>query len=333
MKRKWLAIGIILLFVGTCIIPAIAQDTEKPLPTSRGNWLYVGGSGPGNYTKIQDAIDNASNNDTVFVYKGLYNDYYPSGQFGYTVCVNKEIKLIGEDKNTTIINGTGNAITVKIAAPHVEVRGFTIQNGGGSFCGGIRIMDNYWNIRINKNIIRNNSAGVFLFLNRDADIRYNIIENNGNGIYSFDSSSDIMYNIISNNTNGIVIVYGNSDNMFFPPNNIVYNEIRDNSIGIQAENSQFLAQCNNFINNSKHTDISKGIYVSSIVLYVKMRNLWSRNYWDDWVKRLPRTVKGICIIAIHLPRTDIPILVVPYRETDFRPPTVPYDIWSKLNGG
>jgi hypothetical protein len=69
MKRKWLAVGIILLFVGTCIIPAVAQDTEKPSePTSRGSWLYVGGSGPGNYSKIQDAVDNTSDGDTVFVY-------------------------------------------------------------------------------------------------------------------------------------------------------------------------------------------------------------------------------------------------------------------------
>jgi hypothetical protein len=46
MKKKCLAVGIILLFVGTCIIPGIAQDTEKTLPTSRGTWLYVGGNGP-----------------------------------------------------------------------------------------------------------------------------------------------------------------------------------------------------------------------------------------------------------------------------------------------
>jgi len=42
---KGLAVGIILLFVGTCIIPSTAQDTGKPLPISRGDWLYVGGSG------------------------------------------------------------------------------------------------------------------------------------------------------------------------------------------------------------------------------------------------------------------------------------------------
>ncbi len=72
MKMKCLAIGIILLFVGVTIAPAIAQETEKPLPTSRGNWLYVGGSGPGNYSKIQDAIDNAFDGDTIIVYSGTY---------------------------------------------------------------------------------------------------------------------------------------------------------------------------------------------------------------------------------------------------------------------
>jgi hypothetical protein len=36
---KCLAVGIILVFLGTCIIPSIAQDREKlSLPTSRGNW-------------------------------------------------------------------------------------------------------------------------------------------------------------------------------------------------------------------------------------------------------------------------------------------------------
>ena len=96
MKRKWLAVGIILLFVGTGIIPAIAQDSEKPLPASRGDWLYVGGSGPGNYSKIQDAIDNASDGDTVFVFSGLYNE----GK----IKTGKTISLIGQDRSSTIVN-------------------------------------------------------------------------------------------------------------------------------------------------------------------------------------------------------------------------------------
>jgi len=38
MNNKCLAIGCILLFFGTFVTPTIAQDTKKPLPTSRGNW-------------------------------------------------------------------------------------------------------------------------------------------------------------------------------------------------------------------------------------------------------------------------------------------------------
>ena len=70
MKKKWLAVGIILLFLGTCVIPTIAQNPEKQ-SVSRGTWFYVGGNGPGNYTRIQDAIDDANNGDTVFVYEGI----------------------------------------------------------------------------------------------------------------------------------------------------------------------------------------------------------------------------------------------------------------------
>ena len=62
---KYLTIGIILLFIGTYIVPAIARNAEEPLLLTGGNWLYVGGSGPGNYTRIQDAIDDANIGDTI----------------------------------------------------------------------------------------------------------------------------------------------------------------------------------------------------------------------------------------------------------------------------
>jgi len=90
MKTKWLAVGIILLFVGVTIAPAIAQNTEKS-QSSRGDWLYVGGSGLGNYSKIQDAIDNASDEDTVFVYDDS-SPYYENLE------IDKSIKLLGEIK-------------------------------------------------------------------------------------------------------------------------------------------------------------------------------------------------------------------------------------------
>ncbi|MCK4443471.1 MAG: hypothetical protein KAW09_02940, partial [Thermoplasmata archaeon] len=39
---------------------------------AKATTLFVGGSGPGNYTTIQGAIDAASLQDTVFVYNGTY---------------------------------------------------------------------------------------------------------------------------------------------------------------------------------------------------------------------------------------------------------------------
>ncbi len=69
--KKILAVGVILLFIGVAIAPTInfnpvkAHGIEKSQSISRGSWLYVGGSGPGNYTKIQDAINDSHEGDTV----------------------------------------------------------------------------------------------------------------------------------------------------------------------------------------------------------------------------------------------------------------------------
>jgi hypothetical protein len=99
--------------------------------TSKGNWLYVGGSGPGNYTRIQDAIDNASDGDTVYVYAGIYLG---------NIVINVSIDLIGENKNTTIIDENPDIddpqlieANIYIFADSVTITGFTIQNCYG--CG------------------------------------------------------------------------------------------------------------------------------------------------------------------------------------------------------
>ncbi len=72
--RKWFAVTACLLFLGLVFLPAGQSNDESNslVASSNGNTLYVGGSGPSNYTKIQDAIDNSSDDDTVFVYHGVY---------------------------------------------------------------------------------------------------------------------------------------------------------------------------------------------------------------------------------------------------------------------
>jgi len=124
MKIKWLAIGIILLCIETYSIPSTAQQPKEDQPTLRGNWLYVGGSGPGNYSKIQDAINVSSDGDIVFVYDDSA-PYYES------LIINTSISLLGEEKTTTILNGSNQIKeVVSITADHVKISGFTIINYG-----------------------------------------------------------------------------------------------------------------------------------------------------------------------------------------------------------
>ncbi len=122
--KKILAIGIMLLFMELVISSSIGFNLEIRYTVQKldEDTLYVGGSGPNNYTKIQDAIDNSSHGDTVFVYNGTYIE---------NVKINKSIRLIGEDKNTTYVYGntTHWDKIFKLTTGNIEIKGFTVQNG------------------------------------------------------------------------------------------------------------------------------------------------------------------------------------------------------------
>jgi len=189
--QRWLAVGIILLFLGAGIIPVNGQVRVKPsLPLLSGNWLYVGGSGPNNFTKIQDAIDNASDGDTVFVYKGSY--------IGFIVA-NKAITLLGEDKNTTCIIGYF-AYTITLSADGVTVSGFTIRNNA-SRGEGVRI-DSCYNTVIN-NIIDTPRDRIRLFGDNNTFCD-NIINNTY--LYLCGDSNTITDNSFNNSYYGIYLI-------------------------------------------------------------------------------------------------------------------------------
>ncbi len=193
MKRKCLAVGIILLFIGTAIIPSNGQNSERSSSASRGNWLYVGGSGPGNYSTIQDAIDNASDGDTVFVYAGMYHE---------NVIVNKTITVTGENKNTTVIDGSGTGNVVLVCSDFVTISGFTIQDSGSYylFDAGLSLHANYTNV-FDNNVTNNNRFGIVIGIMDNNLYHHNNIHNN---LVSKNYDTNIWieesdYNNISNN--------------------------------------------------------------------------------------------------------------------------------------
>ena len=123
---------------------------------------------PDDYKTIQEAIDNAKRGDTIYIKNGTYFE---------NLIIERPIRLIGEDKNITIIDGFQNESVIKILSDYVFINDLTIQNSSNSFNNaGIEShsSDNYFV----RNIITNNKYGIN-FLNGDNNtIMYNIINYN-----------------------------------------------------------------------------------------------------------------------------------------------------------
>jgi len=171
---------------------------------------------PDNYTTIQEAINNADEGETIFVRAN--KTYYEH------VVINKTVSLVGENPNTTIIDGSGTGIVVRSNSPNVEIRGFTIQNGGISPDSGVIIGSCIGNI-VRDNIIRKNAYGVRLSGSNGCSIINNIIiDNSWASIHILDSSNNEIYeNTIAYNSWSVWITSFSSLLNTFYRNNFIDN--------------------------------------------------------------------------------------------------------------
>ncbi len=130
----------------------VLTSTVNSISNKNSKDIYVDDSGGKDYLKIQDAIDNASNLDTIFVYNGIYNE---------TLKINKSIKIIGENTTNTIIDGEYNSEVVETTKPYIEFRNFTIRNSNGKpKNSGMKIDSN--NTFIKNCIFYNTKSGIYL---------------------------------------------------------------------------------------------------------------------------------------------------------------------------
>jgi parallel beta-helix repeat protein len=230
--QKIFAIFLIILFCGMNGAYSIDAVTHKPSASSfNGDILYVGGSGPGNYSKIKSAYDDAKSGDTIFVFSGTYYEF---------LHIKKTINLIGEDKDTTsIIYNTKEDGPIIIEAPYVKISGFTVYNPNPNLVCYIEILyENNHHVSISDCIFYNNPLHI-----DDGSVGINVV-------YS-------SYNTISNCT----FLYNDDEGIclnFKSNHNIVENCYFSNcQLGIEFQNSSY-----NTIDNCIMKDCSDGIGIT-----------------------------------------------------------------------
>jgi len=180
-----------------------------------GSIFYVGGSGGGNYSYIQDAINAAANGDTIIVYPGTYREH---------LTINKTITLKGQGELKTFIDSIGLSTAVEITAKGVTISGFTIQNA--IHCG---ISVDSVNNTIMQNIIFNNGQeGLSLYSDNNIVIN-NKIRNNNHGIIISSGYNLIKGNTITNNQVGVIIISEQHANDIYD-NNFIRNMIHASDI-------------------------------------------------------------------------------------------------------
>jgi PKD repeat protein len=177
-----------------------------------------------NFTTIQDAINAASDGDTILVMAGEYHEH---------VVVNKTLTITGEDANTTVINGdrSGNVITV-------VADGVILENlkATGSIRYNLLEEKEYWpgygigalgvsDIVINSCIVTDCQVGIYGNTTSGFTIEGNeVFQNDVHGIFlEYPQSSSCFTNYVHDNSFGIMIG-GDRGDFSCRNNQIIHNQ-------------------------------------------------------------------------------------------------------------
>lgn len=216
INNRFLILGIAVLL----LVAGLSGCVEE-IPPYEPKTIYVDDDGSRDFTNIQDAINSANNGDTIYVYSGIYYEQ---------VLVDKAIDLIGENKDTVIIDGCEKGNVVNISADRVNISGFTIRNGSviemaAETSAGICVSANY--TTISQNIIANNKGrGIYLTYSSGNTIDDNtIIDNNVTGVFLMDSciNNTLSNNTIMNHSYSAIVLYRYSNNNTISDNTIINN--------------------------------------------------------------------------------------------------------------
>lgn len=94
----------------------------------------------GDFSSIQEAIDYATSGSTIYVKKGVYTE---------VIDVYKSISLLGEDKESTLINPVSekNKYAVSLGAQNIKLKNFKIKNSApGLYTNALKITSSFCEI-------------------------------------------------------------------------------------------------------------------------------------------------------------------------------------------
>ncbi|MEF8879266.1 MAG: NosD domain-containing protein [Candidatus Thermoplasmatota archaeon] len=231
--KKITVCSIVAVFLLSSLVGFSCIDNVKADAGKENNTLYVGGTSAGDYSTIQNAIENASSGDTVYVYSGIYYE---------NIKIGKSISLEGEGKDDTIIDAGGDSDVVEITSEWINISGFTLRNGGG-------IVEKY-------GVEAPVGWGIFLKEVSNCCIENNIITNtNSKGIHILLSNNNIIQNNQIKDVNNSGIYLRNSDG-----NHIIGNSINDGkATGICLSSSN-----ENLVEENSISDVDlQGIFITS----------------------------------------------------------------------
>ncbi|HEC89308.1 MAG TPA: hypothetical protein ENI44_01855, partial [Thermoplasmatales archaeon] len=276
--------------------------------TIKDETLYVGGHGPGNYSSIQQAIDNASNGDTIIVLEDIYHE---------NISVSKELNILS--RNATLVGSFNLESNSAIAGFTIYDIEYSIRCSNHSFIFKDNVIKSYYGIILNNtlpggiygnrfeckyaiylqyspkcifydNIFHNNWYGIWAEYSNDLIIRDNNFSSNRWYTVWLDrcDSSNIQNNSFYKNWYSIFLYHTNDS--LITKNNVLHNE----------HGPQFVASCKNILRDNdicfnEHYGIytgnrSKGNQIINNNIIDNAHNArdddhnkWDRNYWSDYI--------------------------------------------------
>jgi len=215
---------------------------------------------------IQEGVDNASAGDTVYVYNGTYYEH---------VTVNKQVDLVGEDKENVIVDGSGVDSVFYMVADYASISIFTVTNGRigiyieqssnnnfsnivcyNHFWVGFNIYESTYGNYLNCEVYDCFAQGIRLWyqVNYNNFIDCNSYNNGHQSIFSYQSSYNNFINCSSHDNSGDGIYLDRS-----PDNNLTNcKSYQNDGWGLNLASAFNSILRNNQIYNNKYAIMATG---------------------------------------------------------------------------